>query len=360
MKKISLILFVLIWNCQTPEKFVLKDELSKRILVPYDTTSTVRVLFGTLRRITSENVNCSNSTYSTQLDVNEKYGFCDVSVPADHDIGSLDQDSSGNKDKFFKLESHTKLQNMESLLSKVKENNFDEVIVFVHGFNVKFEEAILRAAQIKYDLKFSGDIILYTWPAGADEGILSPLLIKTTYLNNQNNARNSINSFKNFLKSINSLGKKTHLIVHSMGHQIVIPSISDLQKELNKKIFSQTIFNAPDFDLEEFKKLSRSVIDSSERVTVYCSPGDNALVASKAVNSNKRLGSCEKISGIDTINVNPVDAPVLGVAGLGHGYYSSRPILTDLYQTILGLDASKRLFIRKSSPYNGEDYVMRR
>jgi len=50
----------------------------------------------------------------------------------------------------------------------------------------------------------------------------------------------------------------------------------------------------------------------------------------------------------------------MGLGGLGHGYYSSRPILTDLYQVILGLEAKNRLFLRKSSPNNGEDYVMRR
>ncbi|HNO26281.1 MAG TPA: alpha/beta hydrolase, partial [Leptospiraceae bacterium] len=96
---------------------------------------------------------------------------------------------------------------------------------------------------------------------------------------------------------------------------------------------------------------------SAERITVYCSPGDNALVASSKVNSNKRVGSCEKIPGVDMINVNQVDAPVFG---LGHGYYSSRPVLTDLFQTILGIEARRRLFIRKSGPYNSEDYVLRK
>ena len=60
------------------------------------------------------------------------------------------------------------------------------------------------------------------------------------------------------------------------------------------------------------------------------------------------------------INVNPVDAPFLGIGGLGHGYYSSRPVLTDLFQVILGIDAPKRLFIRQSSQDNAENYVLRR
>ena len=43
-------------------------------------------------------------------------------------------------------------------------------LVFVHGFNVRYQEAVLRAAQINYDLKYQGPIILFSWPAGAGDG----------------------------------------------------------------------------------------------------------------------------------------------------------------------------------------------
>ncbi len=362
MNKILFCILVLsIYNCCTtaPEVKDIRTQLNERIANSYDTTVPVRVLFSTLRKTISSDVSCSNNYYSTQIDT-EKFGACEVVVPASHDIGSLDQDAAGSPEKYFKLENHQSIANVEALKTEISKNQFPEIIVFVHGFNVKFEEAVLRAAQIKYDLKFAGEVVLFSWPAGSEEGMLTQLLIKGTYQNNLKNAKDSIFTFKDFLSKLEATKKKIHLIVHSMGHQVVLPAVANLNREKSEKLIQQMVLNAPDFDSSEFKGIAENLKKFAERITVYCSPGDNALVASSKINQTKRLGSCEKYQGIDMINVNPVDAPVMGLGGLGHGYYSSRPILTDLYQVILGLDARNRLFLRKSSPNNGEDYVMRR
>ena len=36
-----------------------------------------------------------------------------------------------------------------------------DAFVFIHGFNVAFEDAVMRTAQIAYDLGFDGAPILY-------------------------------------------------------------------------------------------------------------------------------------------------------------------------------------------------------
>ena len=97
---------------------------------------------------------------------------------------------------------------------------------------------------------------------------------------------------------------------------------------------------------------------TSRRITLYCSYNDNAIAVSEVYNNNKRLGACALIDNIDSINVSQLDAPTMGM-GLGHGYYSSRPILSDVFQVLLGLDAEKRLFIRKSEPNSTEKYFLR-
>src|SRR5206468_522987 len=97
----------------------------------------------------------------------------------------------------------------------------------------------------------------------------------------------------------------------------------------------------------------------ANRVTLYCSYNDNAIAASEKYNSNRRMGGCERIDGVDVINVGEIDAPAMGISGLGHGYYASRPILGDLYQLLLRIDAEKRLFIRKSEPNSTEDFYLR-
>ncbi len=357
-KLFTLLILIQFYNC-TQTLPTLKESLNNRVKNTYDKTDLVKINFATMRKTNGFNPSCTNSYYTNQIE-KEKFGSCTISVPQNHEIGTLDQDIKGSKDDYFQIQSHQNIPDLDSLIGEVNKNSFEEVIVFVHGFNVKFEEAILRAAQIKFDLKFSGELILYTWPAGAEDGILNALMIKSTYLENKQNAENSINHFKIFLDKISKTGKKVHLIVHSMGHQMAIPAINQLHETNRTKFLSQVIFNAPDYDSKSFAKLYQNISNSAERVTIYCSPGDNALVASSKVNSGGRVGSCEKFEGIDMINVNPVDAPVMGIAGLGHGYYSSRAIITDLYQVILGVEAQKRLFIRSSGEKNGENFVLRR
>jgi esterase/lipase superfamily enzyme len=37
-----------------------------------------------------------------------------------------------------------------------------DVLLFIHGYNVDFEQAALRAAQFAYDLEFQGACVLYS------------------------------------------------------------------------------------------------------------------------------------------------------------------------------------------------------
>ena len=72
------------------------------------------------------------------------------------------------------------------------------------------------------------------------------------------------------------------------------------------------------------------------------------------------MGGCERAAGADVINVGEIDAPALGIGGLGHGYYASRPILTDIFQVLLGIDAQNRLFVRRAEINSTQDYFLRK
>ena len=40
-----------------------------------------------------------------------------------------------------------------------------EAFVFVHGFNVRFVDALKRTAQLAHDLEVQGPIVSYSWPS---------------------------------------------------------------------------------------------------------------------------------------------------------------------------------------------------
>ena len=53
----------------------------------------------------------------------------------------------------------------------------DTPVVFVHGFNVNFEDAVYRTAQITYDLQFDGAPFLFSWPTSGN--ISFPFMLAT-------------------------------------------------------------------------------------------------------------------------------------------------------------------------------------
>lgn len=329
--------------------------INQRMTAAFDRSVELPVYFATNRVPLNLSPRCTDEYYGVRNEGSLSFGLCPVNVPMQHAIGSLDTITSryGDPNRYFKTGRHTELS-ATTLAQQLQSSGNQEALVFVHGFNVKFEEALLRAAQIAYDVKFQGDVILFTWPAGASDS-LSSVLIHQTYASNQKHARESVALFQEFIESPQLSGKRLHVLVHSMGHQIVLPALAKAGAQASAPLVRELILNAPDFPGEELVKIAPRLKRAAQRTTLYCSPGDNALVASKQINSNYRAGLCMRIPGIDVINVNELDTSTLG-----HGYYSGRPVLTDVYQVLLGVDVQRRLFIRRSNPNGGEDYILRR
>lgn len=342
-------------------RFDVRKEINRRIVFPYDDSQDVEIFIASNRKAgVATSASCSASFFSIDMGDGMRYGRCAVHVPRTRFVGVIEPVGVGlNAHDHFQIRNHSEAIK-DDFFAQLKSNPGDEVLVFVHGFNIRFDEALIRASQLAFDTKFQGPFILFSWPAGPKDGFVSSLRFNKTYEHNRGAALNSIEVFREFLAAIAQTGKKINLLVHSMGHQIVIPAIAKHVRETqSSKFLGEVIFNAPDFASTDFESVRADILTSADRVTLYCSPNDNALVASRSFNGNRRLGMCEKAEGVDVISVKEVDSPTLGVAGLGHGYYSGRVVLTDIFQVLLGIDAPKRLFVRRADEGALEQYVLR-
>jgi esterase/lipase superfamily enzyme len=87
-----------------------------------------------------------------------------------------------------------------------------QALVFIHGFNVSFEDAARRTAQLMYDLKFKGAPIFYSWPS--QRAFLD-------YAVDETNVEWTVPHLEQFLHEIaaNSGAEKIYLIAHSMGNR---------------------------------------------------------------------------------------------------------------------------------------------
>jgi len=365
MKKltlISLLIFVLN-SCQNiGDTAILQKKLQptwqKLFKNNYDDDAQIKVMIATNRLRKSVDFGCDDENFGVNFDKIITYGFCNIKVSKFHEIGNISssKDNKDNKENDnFKIINSQNFSEIE-FFNELKNNSITP-LVFVHGFNVRYKEAIFRASQIAYDLKYQGPIILFTWPSGAKDGFFEEAMLNKTYELNAQNVKSSIDPFAKFLEEFKKNNIKINLMIHSMGHQLALEAINKISKNSSKEILINELFlNAPDYEAQGFKSIVSNIKKITNHITIYCSTNDKAMIASKIFNKNDRLGDCTNIDEIDVINVSGIDDSSMG---LGHGYYSSRDILSDMYLTLLGLDVKQRLFISKSPKIKSEKYLLR-
>jgi esterase/lipase superfamily enzyme len=261
-------------------------------------------------------------------------GRIDVSVPRDHERGQVERPTMWT----FWREDPTK----HFILVKAREQGYDEfyadvagvvaksrrkeAFVFVHGFNVTFEAAVYRTAQMAYDLGFDGAPILYSWPS---------LGTPTGYPVDANNSEWTIDHLHWFLEDVaaKSGAQFVHVIAHSRGNWPLMNSLNAIATEPHggsRARFSQIILTAPDVDADTFKVLVRRFNTVGERTTLYASANDEALALSKQYQGYQRAGDVRP-QILTTGGVDSIDVSALQTGFLGHSYYGDNTsVISDM------------------------------
>lgn len=115
-----------------------------------------------------------------------------------------------------------------------------DLLVFVHGFNVSFDSAVTRTAELALRIPFNGAIVTYCWPTQG--GALK-------YNDDEPINKASVEPFTQFLTTLrDGVPKETriHILVHSMGNRIVMESLNTLPEPVDQKPFSHVVLCAPD------------------------------------------------------------------------------------------------------------------
>jgi len=353
----------------------LKPILTSALVNKFDGPTKIEVFVITNRQQKTANFGCSNADFSNDLHHQTKYGSCLVLASGRRTVGetTASENAVNISLKVLQTNSFDK-QQFFAKLQENKNNTLATPLIYVHGFNTKYEEALLRAGQLAYDLKYQGPVIVFTWPAGSVGEGFDEVMLKKTYQINKINAVGSINPFIEFLQEMQKQGIKANFMVHSMGHQIVLTALNQIGQQSNQpvnnqnstqntsavssQIIQELFLLAPDYEANLFQQNLANIKPLANRITLYCSQNDKALAASKITNNNQRLGECIKINdpNLDVINVTNIDN---SLTGLGHSYFKYKPLLTDIYLALLGFEANHRLFINKASSLEPEKFTIR-
>lgn len=198
-----------------------------------------------------------------------------------------------------------------------------DLLVFVHGYNVSFEDAAVRAAQVAADLNFDGSVLLFSWPSAASV---------TAYVRDQQSARNAGFQLLRVLRNhaVAAQPDRVHLLGHSMGAEVVGKALTLTAPGDETPRLSEVVLAAPDVDARVFRReILPRLTPHAAHITLYASSDDDALRASRVVNGAGRLGlggdSLVVIDGMDTIDATRVSADVLG-----HTLFGNQGFLADL------------------------------
>jgi esterase/lipase superfamily enzyme len=324
--------------------------------------SSVRVFYATDRKPL---VKPTGVQYGSERQIGGElsYGTCIVSIPKKHKTGHLESPSylrlefRPNPDKHIALLETTTLDEdyfLKAVSESVAKSAAKDAFIFVHGYNVTFEDAARRTGQFAFDLRFIGAPILYSWPA---KGRVRD------YLADEANVIWTVPHFERFLGLIadRSGAMRIHVIAHSMGNRAVCDALKTLSSRRmgpNDVLLSHLVLAAPDIDAETFRELAVALKQMSNHVTLYASSRDKAIQASQKLHENPRAGAPPLVivPGIESI-----DASGLGSDWLAHSYFSDNwPALSDIH-ALLSADtpAAERFGLMPNSDGHDTYFVFR-
>jgi esterase/lipase superfamily enzyme len=257
-------------------------------------------------------------------------------------------------------------QDLLGNLHKAMAGERTDTLVFVHGFNVGFMDALGAAARLADEVKVTDsqlNVVVFSWPS---DGEKVPWM---SYYSDREDARVSgpalarcyllLEDFVGKLREKDRCERCLHLLAHSMGAYVLRNGLQAIiAKDPNKltRLFDQILLAAPDEDDDTFEtdQKLRLLPRLGRRVTVYFNRNDRALLISDKTKSNPdRLGS----DGPRLIDLIPkkvvlVDCRNVAMSAdrvAGHSYYINSPAmaadLADVLRDVDSEDIPNRVYV---------------
>ena len=243
-----------------------------------------------------------------------------------------------------------------SLQAAMHEDETSHALIFLHGFNVSFENAAIRAAQLGCDLAVPGATAFFSWPSRGNV---------VAYPADEASIEASERAITDFLVQFaaRSGAAKIHVIAHSMGNRGLLRALQRIAGNAQTRgtvKFGQIFLAAPDVDRDLFLDLARLYPEHSDRTTLYASDSDLAVDLSANLHDAPRAGYFKPytvVEGVDTIAV-----PDFDLDWLGHGYFAQADaLLHDIFYLMRhDTDPGNRLRILSANEGDAIFWKMRR
>lgn len=163
------------------------------------------------------------------------------------------------------------------------------VLVFIHGFNMRFESALFSFAQIFHDSGADAAPVLFSWPSRGSV---------FNYVYDRESATISRDALEQLFTRLvrNPNVDEVTVLAHSMGAWLTMEALRQMairDKRLPAKI-DTVILASPDIDVDVFRAQLASFGPTRPNIVVFLSREDRALQLSRSLGGNvARLGGVD-------------------------------------------------------------------
>jgi esterase/lipase superfamily enzyme len=201
------------------------------------------------------------------------------------------------------------------------------VLLFVHGYNTRFEEAVYRFAQIVHDSKADATPVLFTWPSRGK-------LLAYDY--DRESASYSRDALEAALQAMAKHPRvaEINILAHSMGNWVTLEALRQMairDKAIAGKI-KNVMLAAPDVDFDVFRRQIATMGEKRPNFTLFVSQDDAALRISTSIGGGQtRLGMIDPKqepyrSDLEKARFNVVDlTEVKSSDRTNHGKFAQAP-----------------------------------
>ena len=248
-----------------------------------------------------------------------RYLSLTLSMPPNRPVGSLPAHSDKpDPEKHIALVSSRELtQEQFKALLKTSPFSKKRALVFTHGFNTLFDDAVIRFAQIVEDTQFNGMPVLFSWPS---RGSI------TDYGYDKDSANFSRDAMESVLQTLArepNLGG-VDIFAHSMGNWLTLETLRQIAiandtKTLNR--LKSIVLASPDVDMDVFRTQIARLGQLKGKIMLFASRDDYALQASRRLFGDKiRAGENTDIAQFKALGIEAHDlSDVKGGVGQNHG-----------------------------------------
>jgi esterase/lipase superfamily enzyme len=203
------------------------------------------------------------------------------------------------------------------------------VLVFVHGYNNRFGDAVFRAAQLIHDSGAGATPILFTWPSRGSLFAYGYDHESASY------SRDALQQLLDMLTRDPAVGN-VDILAHSMGNWLVLETLRQMairDRHISPKI-DDVMLASPDVDFDVFGTEIADMGHPHPNFTLFAARDDRALAVSSWVwGDDARLGAIDPkaepyASRLAAEHVNVFDlTDIKSADSLGHNKFVNSPEL---------------------------------